>query len=52
MKLLIFVGMNVFGALGWWIGEHFGLMTAVVASGIGSIVGVFAGWAAARRLLE
>ena len=52
MKLLIFVGINVFGAVGWWIGEQFGLTTALVASGIGSILGVFAGWAIARRLLD
>jgi hypothetical protein len=51
VKLLIFVGMNVFGALGWWIGERFGIMTAFFASGIGSMVGVYAGWWTARRYL-
>lgn len=51
MKLLIFVGLNVFGALGWWAGEQFGLMTAFIASGIGSLFGVYAGWWTARRLL-
>ena len=52
MKLLIFIGMNVFGALGWWIGEQFGIMTAFIASGIGSMIGVYAGWWTARRFLE
>ena len=48
MKPLIFVGMNVFGALGWWIGEQFGLGTAIIASGIGSILGVDVGLRVAR----
>lgn len=51
MKLLIFVGLNLFGALGWYVGEPFGLMTAFLASSVGSVVGVYAGWFAARRLL-
>jgi hypothetical protein len=51
VKLLIFVGINVFGAVGWWAGEPFGLMTAFIASGIGSMVGVYLGWLAAQRLL-
>jgi hypothetical protein len=52
VKLLILVGINVFGALGWWLGERFGVMTAFVAGGIGSVVGVYVGWLTARRLLE
>lgn len=52
MKLLIFVGLNVFGALGWWAGEQFGVLAAFIASGIGSLFGVYAGWWTARRLLE
>ena len=52
MKLLIFVGMNVFGALGWWIGGQFGLGTAVIVSGIGSILGVYVGWLVARKIFD
>jgi hypothetical protein len=52
VKLLIFIGVNVFGAIGWTLGDRFGIMWAFALSGIGSIVGVFAGWYAARRLLE
>ena len=52
MKLLIFVGMNVFGGLGWWLGEQFGIGTAFVASGIGSILGVYVGWRVARNLFD
>ncbi len=44
--------MNVFGYVGWAAGEPFGLMTAFILSGVGSVVGVYAGWWAARRLLE
>ena len=52
MKLLIFVSLTVFSSLGWWAGESYGLMTAFLLSSLGSIIGVFVGWWAARRLLE
>jgi hypothetical protein len=51
VKLCIFVGINVGGYFGWELSEHFGTMTAFVLSGAGSVVGVFAGWWVARRLL-
>ena len=38
-KICIFLGMTVFGWLGWWVGENIGFMTAFVLSGIASIVG-------------
>ena len=52
MKLCIFVGINVGGWVGWTLGENVGLMTAFIASGIGSLVGVYIGWLLARRLLN
>lgn len=52
VKLLIFVGVNVFGWLGWQAGEQFGLLGALVLSAVGSAFGVYAGWWTARRLLE
>lgn len=52
MKLCIFVGLNVGGYFGWELGEHVGLMTAFIVSGLGSMVGVYAGWWFARRYLE
>jgi uncharacterized membrane protein YfcA len=52
VKLLIFISLNVFGAIGWWLGEPYGVMTAFLLSGVGSIVGVYVGWKAARRLLD
>jgi uncharacterized membrane protein YfcA len=52
VKLIIFISLNVFGAIGWWLGEPYGIMTAFLLSGVGSVVGVYLGWRAARRLLE
>ena len=43
-RLFIFIGMTVFGWLGWWIGERFGFATAFILSGIASMVGVYVGW--------
>ena len=51
MKLFIFVGVNVGGGVGWELGDRFGTMTAFFLSGIGSVLGVYAGWWAARRYL-
>jgi hypothetical protein len=52
IKLCIFVGVNVGGAIGWWLGERFGIMTAFWLSGAGSIAGVYAGWKFAKSYLE
>ncbi len=51
MKLLIFIGMNIGGAVGWWLAESQGFMTAFLISGLGSMVGVWAGWKVAREYL-
>ena len=51
MKLCIFVGMNVGGCVGWWLGEYVGMMTAFLVSGLGSVVCVWAGWRFAREYL-
>lgn len=51
MKLCIFVGLNVGGYLGWMIGEPVGMMTAFLVSGLGSVLGVYAGWKVARAYL-
>lgn len=44
-RLLGLVGATVGSALGWWIGAHVGIMTAVIMSAIGTGVGL---WAAVR----
>ncbi len=51
MKFLIFIGINVGGAIGWALAERFGLLAAFIASGIGSAFGVYAGWWVAQRYL-
>jgi hypothetical protein len=51
VKLFIFIAVNIGGYFGWEIGEPFGMTLAFVLSGVGSIVGVFAGWWLARRYL-
>jgi len=52
MKFCIFIGMSVFGWLGWWLGERYGVMAAFVVSGLGSLVGVYAGWRIYRDFLQ
>ena len=51
VKLFIFIGINLGGYVGWDLGERFGTMTAFVLSGLGSMLGVFVGWWAARKYL-
>ena len=51
MKLCIFIGVNVGGMVGWSLGEYVGIMTAILASGVGSVLGVYAGWRVAREYL-
>lgn len=43
-KFCIFIGMTLFGWIGWWLGDQVGLMTAFLLSGLGSVLGVYAGW--------
>jgi hypothetical protein len=43
-KLCIFAGTMVFGYLVGWMFSSFGLMTEVIASGFGSMIGVYVGW--------
>ena len=51
-KICIFLGMTVFGWLGWWVGEQVGFMTAFVLSGLASIAGVYVGWRIHRDYFE
>jgi hypothetical protein len=50
-KLCIFAGTTVFSYAGWGLGEWLGLGFgwSFVLSGIGSIVGVYAGWKVAQH---
>ena len=40
----MFIALNVGGAVGWWAGEKVGIWTALLASGVGSIAGVWLVW--------
>ncbi|WP_438481011.1 hypothetical protein [Oleiharenicola lentus] len=50
-KLCIFAGTILFSYLAWYLGEIAGLefFGCFLLSGVGSIVGVFAGWKVAQR---
>lgn len=54
MKLMIFVGMTVFGWAGWWLGEQLSddITAALFLSSVGSVAGVIAGWWVARKIEE
>ena len=54
MKLCIFAGTTIGGYGGWYLGDALGLgfFWAFVISGVGSVVGVWAGWKLARKLEE
>jgi len=52
VKFLIFIGTNIGASIGWAAGEPYGMMTAFIVSGIGSAIGVYAGWWLARRFLD
>ena len=43
-KFSIFMAVNIIGAIGWWLGSSFGMGTAFLLSGVGSLVGVWVGW--------
>ena len=51
-KLCIFAGTTIGGYAFWFLGDAAGLGFgwSFVLSGIGSIVGVYAGWKLAQRL--
>lgn len=51
-KLCIFLGMTIFGWIGWRAGEKVGFMTAFLSSGIASMVGVYVGWRINREYFE
>jgi hypothetical protein len=51
-RLCIFVGMIVFGWIGWWIGARFGFMTGFILSTIASLMGVYVGWRINRDYLS
>jgi hypothetical protein len=51
-KISIFVAMTLLGWVGWWAGSRFGIMTAYIFSGVGSLLGVYVGWRIGRDYLS
>ena len=54
VKLCIFVGTTIGGYACWAIGDVFdlGMGWSFVLSGVGSLVGVWAGWKLGRKIAE
>lgn len=46
-----FLGATIFGAVGWWIGDRVGMMTAFILSTIATGIGLYAGRRIARDYL-
>ena len=49
---IIFMAVNILGAIGWWLGSGFGMGTALVLSGVFSLAGVWVGWQLFERFLS
>jgi hypothetical protein len=49
-KMCIMVGTTVCGYGFGYLASPFGMMTEIVVSGIGSIIGVYLGWKVAQRI--
>jgi hypothetical protein len=50
--LLSFIGASMVGAVGWWLGERVGFMTAFMLSMVGTGIGMYAGRKAARYYFD
>ena len=48
----IFVAVNIFGAIGWGLGSHFGMVSALVLSAACSLAGVWFGWRLYEKYLS
>lgn len=51
-RLLVLIAASIGGAVGWWLGDRIGVMSAFVLSTIGTGVGVYAGSRIARQYLS
>ena len=51
-KLVGFIGATAGGAVGWWLGDVVGFMTAFLLSMVGTGVGMYAGARVVREYLE
>lgn len=51
-KICLLCSITLFGWLGWFLGDSFGIMTAYLMSFAGSLAGVFVGCYINRRYLD
>ena len=51
MRLLMFIGMTVGGWVGWWLGSYANIWVALLASGAGSVAGVYLAYRLTRDYL-
>ena len=49
-KMLGFVGATLGGAIGWWLGDQVGMMTAFMVSIVGTAAGVYLGKRVAAQI--
>ena len=49
IKLFGFLGATAGGAIGWWLGEPVGMMTAFMLSMVGTGLGIYFGKKLAER---
>jgi hypothetical protein len=50
-RLFGIIGSTLGSAVGWWLGAHIGIMTAVCVSAVGTGVGLWAGVRIANEYL-
>jgi uncharacterized membrane protein AbrB (regulator of aidB expression) len=52
IKLCIFAGTTIGGYVGWFLSDALGFsfFTSFLASGVGSLAGIWAGWKVAKKL--
>jgi len=41
MRFVMFVGMTIGSTVGWWLGSYEGIFTALLASGVGGVAGIW-----------
>jgi membrane protein YqaA with SNARE-associated domain len=41
VRFYYFVAITLGGTVGWWLGDYGGLTTALIASTLGSLIGVY-----------
>ena len=51
-KVMALVGTTAGGAIGWWLGAPYGIMTAFICSMVGTGAGLYAAIRFTREYLE